>query len=199
MALADIVAKIEQDAKAEVEKILEEAELKAKAESEAIEKDKQKQLAGIEEKGKKDARLEHKRAISITNLDIRKSNLSIKQEAVDKVLEQALERLAKLPAEEYFRTVERLIGSIDIHGEVELILRPEDKARIPNDFLAQVNQKLGGKATVSLSQETRAMHGGFVLRSGRKEENLIFAALIREMRQEIQAQLAKILFKDGSN
>ena len=54
---------------------------------------------------------------------------------------------------------------------------------------------LTGSAMLTLAEETRPMAGGFVLCDGKVEVNCTFDALIRQRREELAAQVAKVLFQ----
>lgn len=55
-----------------------------------------------------------------------------------------------------------------------------------------------GTAMLTLSEDTRPMRGGFILRDGRVEVNCAFETLVRLQRTEMAGQVAKTLF-DGNS
>ena len=85
-------------------------------------------------------------------------------------------------------------------GDEEIILSPEDKKGIGASFLADLNKELkakGKKGEVTVAEETRPMKGGFVLRSGRKETNATYEAMLEEMRDEAELEISNALFKEA--
>lgn len=54
-----------------------------------------------------------------------------------------------------------------------------------------------GVAALSLSQETRDIRGGFILREGKVEVNCAFETLVRLQRTEMAGQVAKALFGES--
>ena len=77
-------------------------------------------------------------------------------------------------------------------GGEELILSSRDRESLGDGFLRKVNERLPG--TITLSEETREMAGGFVLRTPEIEINESFEERIRSLRDEMEAEVARKLF-----
>ena len=60
--------------------------------------------------------------------------------------------------------------------------------------VARSTAVLAGTGMLTLSEETRPMAGGLILRDGRVETNCSFEALIHLQREDLAAQVAKVLF-----
>jgi V/A-type H+-transporting ATPase subunit E len=64
-------------------------------------------------------------------------------------------------------------------------------------FIAGINTQLkarGIKGELKLSDEARGISGGFILKKGDIEVNNTFEALIRMTRDELEAEVVKVLF-----
>ena len=192
-----IKQKIMQDAEAKTNEILEKARLQAK---EIVEKAKQKAEARAKEISQKSAYdvSEKKRIInSIVELEMRKDILAAKQQLINEVFEKVLERLNNLDNDRYEQIIfEMLMASID-SGDEEIVMSEARKEKLSADFVNKLNKALereGKKGNIKLSDETRDISGGFVLKSQGVEVNNSFEAVIRLYRDEIEPKVAEIFF-----
>jgi len=72
------------------------------------------------------------------------------------------------------------------------------KSKLSADFISKLNKALaaaGKKGNVKLSDETRDISGGFILKSQGVEINNSFEAIIRLFRDEIEPKVAEIFFR----
>lgn len=153
--------------------------------------------ADILEKAKKEALDVKKRLKSVAELEARKIKLQTKQELVEEAFKKTLEKLNSLPDEEYEKIISQMLLNSVESGSEEIILSPRDKKRLSPNFVEEINKKLaakGIKGNLSLSEESRDIFGGFVLKSGDIETNSSFEALIRAKREEIEPEVIKALF-----
>lgn len=189
--------KILQDAESKSNEILEKARLQAK---EIVEKAGIKAAQRAEEISKKTLHdiNERKRIInSMVELEMRKDVLASKQESIESVFAAVMERLDSLEGKEYEQVMNDLLLAASETGEEEVILSSEAKKKLSPDFLKNANKALeqaGKKGNIKLSEETRNISGGFVLKSQGVEINNSFEAIIRQYRDEIEPQVAAILF-----
>ena len=71
--------------------------------------------------------------------------------------------------------------------------------RPSEELLEEVNQQLlesGKTGELTLSQDTYNMFGGFVLRRGKIELNSTFETLFKLSREELEADVSKLLFPE---
>ncbi len=215
-----ITGKIAADTQAEVDAVLNEAraqaadiiaghEAKGRAEAEAV-------LA----KGRRAAADREERLVALTQLECRKALLEAKQEMIGEAFRLAGEKLKSLPREEYVALLAGLAVRASVTGREELIFSPEDRetvgfrvAEAANELLARraapgLPQEVtatragalldkvvtGAAALLTVSQETRPMSGGFILREGDVEVSCTFDTLIRLQREKLAGQVAAVLF-----
>lgn len=177
-------AEIIEAAGAEAAEILKEADSAAEVKS-----------AAIVEKAREEAELIRRMADSGSELEGRKLLLSLRQELISGVMDEALKRLRALPADQYFAVCERLACRFAEKGEGEIVFSAADKARLPGSFMDALNAKLADKgAKLALAKDTVESDGGFVLRYGGIEENCSFAAIVEHNRDSLSDQLGRILF-----
>ncbi|WP_422447980.1 V-type ATP synthase subunit E [Thermoanaerobacterium sp. DL9XJH110] len=191
--------RILQEAGDEREKILNEArdrarEIKERAGQRAAEVEKQ-----IAERARKEAEEEKRKILSMARLEQRKALLEVKQQIIDEVFEKAQRELENLPAKDYQNLVVNMLVKSAITGDEEVIISEKDKEKITPDQVEKANRllKAQGKAgMLKLSGQTRPMIGGVVLRSKDLEVNCTFDSLIKMQREELETEIAKILFEE---
>lgn len=167
-------AKIEQAAKAEAEKIILAANEKA-----------DKEAAKAEEAGKDDAQKASAKEISSAQMKAKQMILASKQKCIEDTVKSAKEQLKSLEGAEYkVVIINMLTGTKDAEGS-EVILSAKDKEAFGADL-----EKMGYK----ISQETRPIESGFVLKKGDIEYNYSFESIISVEKEEIDQAAAKILF-----
>jgi V/A-type H+-transporting ATPase subunit E len=193
MGIEEIKKKIIEDAQEEKKKILGEARKKASQMVEegkrAAEKTREEIISGAQ----KEAEMEKSRIIIIENLESRKKVLSAKQEVIQQVFIRAMHVLSNL--DDYQELMENLICAVAKGGE-EIILSPEDKEQLNKDFFHKVNARLGDP--LKISEETRNITGGFILKTGDIEINESFDEKIETLRDNMESQIAQIVFS-GDN
>lgn len=197
MPLDKLIERILGDARREAQEITAGAtrrseELAAEAEREAG----RKYEHGVES-ARRDAEDEKKQRVTMASLEARKAVLAEKQALIEKIIGRALEEMASLPSEQYAEMMVKRLLAVGGEGEGELILSPADRETLGADVVRGVNGALergGGKGKVTLSDETRDIAGGFILRSGGVEVNGSLESEIASRREEIESKIVEVLF-----
>jgi len=194
-----ICQRIMADAHARAEAILAEAAENSKAIIAEAEKEANKRREQVLERAQKEAEEQKRRILGIAQLDARKEMLASKQELINEAFRQALEALLNLDEETYFAVLRKmLLASVKTGNEV-VILSPRDKARIPANFWNDLYQELaatGCASNLSLGEEAPDIPGGFILQSGGVEINNSFSSLLEMQRDELELEVAALLFKE---
>lgn len=197
MSAEKITAKILADAQAEAQKIGEEAQKRAK---EIISRAK-REVGQIREEAQKEAQAqaveEKKRVLSRAEMEVKRGSLKEKQVLIGKVFELALQRVEGMKGGEYSKLMEDLLLKAVEDGDEEVIISEETKGKLGGGFLERVNQRLrtgGKKGEISLAEERRQIGSGFILRKGKKEVNCSFESLLGSKREELEGEVARILF-----
>jgi V/A-type H+-transporting ATPase subunit E len=84
-----------------------------------------------------------------------------------------------------------------VSGEAEVILSRSDRDRIGSRLVERANREReagGGQARLRLSDDTRDIAGGFILRTPGVELNSSIVALIDARRDELEPLLVDMLF-----
>lgn len=193
MALEDIIKRIKDDARAEVARIEEDARHQRQ---EILEKARQ-EAEGFEQKlmeeVRKKAAQQRERVISMARLELRKTLLQKKQEGIEEAFSRATKKLMNLKREDYLALLKRLLLRATESGDEEIIVSESHRSMVSDDFLSQVNKEIGG-GKLRLSKESREMGGGFILRKGRREINYSLEMILKDLKDELEPEVARILF-----
>lgn len=190
-------------------KILEEAHLAAqdnleKARKEASEimqsarNEADRRQKEIIDKAHRDAEDRKKRIKAYSELEARKKRLEAKQEMVEAAFGKAIERLNSLPLDEYRNILASMISDLVKSGDEEIILSEKDKKALGADLEKDVNQRLamkGIRGSVKVSHKSGNINGGFILKSGDVEVNSSFDTIVRMQRNQLEAEVVKVLFQ----
>ena len=191
-----ITQRIDADTQAEIDKILADAREEAAKIAEKYNAQSDAEAVELNMRSKKAASEREERLVSAAQMESRKTALAAKQGLVEKVYELALEKLCKMPDAQYTEIVADLLVQAAPSGRGTVVFAPEEAERIGEAAVKLANEKLGG-GKLTLSQETREIRGGFILRDDRVEVNGTFETLVRLQKAEIAGAVAKMLFPEA--
>ena len=197
MTIKDISEKIISDAKIQADKIIAEAEdnannIKSKGRKEA---DNVKKT--ILYKINQEASLKKSKILTEANLGAKKTILSEKQKIMGDVFANALESILKLSNKEYQNFIKKLILDNIEKGDETIFIGNSDKNRISKVFIEDTNKELkakGKKGELKLSDSYLQMKGGIIIGSGAIRKNISLELLLKNVREESETQISKILF-----
>lgn len=147
------------------------------------------------EKGQTNAKRDFVNACVSVDSDMKRKVLDSKVKLIDSAIEATLERLAKLPEDEYFAMLKRLAEQKLRKGSGLISLSANDLKRLPADFETDIRssaEKLGG--TLEISKKPADISDGFILSYGLISENCSFRAIIESERDEVRDTAAAKLF-----
>lgn len=197
MSLEKIIERIQRDAKAETDNILSQASATANKIIDDAQREADTIRTRMIENAKKEAEQRKQRIISSANLEMRKNILSEKQKAIDSAFSTALNMLQNMNDEEYKKIIKEMIIKNVQTGDEEIILSERDKKRLGQTFVAEINNQLSRKmkkGNLRMSDEVRNISGGFILRRGEIELNSSFDSLFKALREDLEAEVSRILF-----
>ena len=188
----NITSKILKDAEAGKENILAAAEeeknkilsKKASAANEIAQE--------ILQKAEADAKSKKERVISSAKLKVRNNKLAANQEIIDEVFEKSINKLTELSKEQFLNFVKNSILSMNLTGKQTLILNETGLKFVDDSFIDELNKE--AKATIALSKTAGNFKGGFILENNGIEINSTYEALVSSLRDELEFEVAKVLF-----
>lgn len=219
-----ITQRISADTQAEIDRVLADARAEAERITAGYQAQADAETADLAAKNAKAAVEREERLVSVAQMEARKVQLAAKQEMVEKVYAMALEKLCSLPEERYAEVLAELLVQASSTGREEVIFSQADRDRVGRTAVARANELLAkqaapdvpqggsavtnllskvatnvtamakGTAMLTLSKETRAIQGGFILKDENVEVNCTFDTLVRLQRAETAGTVAKKLF-----
>jgi V/A-type H+-transporting ATPase subunit E len=199
MSFDDILKKIKGDAEEEASLITQEAEARARGIiEEAGEEARDKSRRDLH-RAEAEAQEEKRRILALERLEARRSLLMARQEAVDDVYAEVLERLRSLPDDEYLSFVSASVLRAVETGREALLISPEDRERITPAFLEKLNSELrdrGLAGELSMEVAGEDMGGGVMLKGEGTEVNLTFTQMLEEVKEEMEPQVVAVLFPE---
>ena len=187
-----ILQRIEAEAQAERDVILNAAREEAEQIRSRYQAQAEQEAAEQEAKRRRAAEEQEERLISVAQMEARKTLLAAKQSLVEQAYRQALEKLRSLSEAERVSVLADLLVRASSNGQEEVIVSPEDHAHVGRAAVEKANAASG--LWLTLSEETRPIQGGFILKDGSIEMNCAFDTLVRLQRTETAGMVAKKLF-----
>lgn len=184
---------ISADAQAEIDQILAAAQTEADAVAADYAQRAEKTAADALCKSQAAAGQREERLIAMAGMEARKELLAAKQDMVDKAFDLALDKLCSQPDEEYVAMLTKLALSAVTTGREQMIFSQKDRTRVGKAVVTAVNEALPN-GSLTLSEQTRPLRGGFILSDGDVEVNCAFETLVRLQRSKISGEVAKALF-----
>ena len=197
MTIKDISEKIISDAKIQAGKIIAQAE----DNSNNIIKKGKKEADNIKNvilyKYNQEASLKKSKILTEANLSVKKTILSEKQKIMEDVFGNALESILKLANKDYQNFIKKLILDNIEKGDETIFIGNSDKNRISKDFIEDINKELkakGKNGELKLSDSYLPIKGGIIIGSGAIRKNISLELLLKDVREESETQISKILF-----
>ncbi|MBE6061966.1 MAG: V-type ATP synthase subunit E [Clostridium butyricum] len=148
----------------------------------------------ILERAEREAASRKERIISGAELHARNEKLEAKQKVIREVFETSIKELSNCSVDDLKGFIKEVILNTKIEGTQNLILNETGKKAIDEAFVAEINEALGKKATIKLSDETGKFEGGFILEQNGIEINNTFEALVSSLKDDLSLELARVLF-----
>ena len=200
MSLKNILEKIQLDAERKGKDIIGKAEEETKKILSKATQDGKEKSDRIIDEATQSARQKDKRMILAAELAARKDILSEKQKSIQNCFKGAMEKLNHLSDQDYRDIVKNMLMATYNPEITEVIFSEKDSRRIDQQFIDKVNRTLeekGEKGQLRLSQEKREISGGFILKGDRVEINNSFASVLKYRQNDLEADVAKIIFGES--
>ncbi|GAB6169458.1 V-type ATP synthase subunit E family protein [Clostridium carnis] len=150
--------------------------------------------AEIVTKAELEAKVKRERILSSAVLKVRNNKLSAKQDVINEVFENSVNKLTTISKEQFLDFVKKSITSLGVIGDQSLILNKEGNEFIDSAFIYELNQELGANGNIKLSSKVGEFKGGFILEKNGIEINNTYEALVSSLRDELEFEVARVLF-----
>ncbi len=189
--LERITSRIEAEAKAEVDGVLEAGKAETTRIIDTWRSRIDAETRALTEKNEKAAQEREERLKSAAEMDARKTILAAKQEMVEQAYALALDKLCKLGGEKKIDLLASLLARASSTGTEEAIFSKADQG---DGAKAVEKANAASGKHLTLSKETAPIRGGFILRDRNVEVNCSFETLVRLQKTETAGAVAKLLF-----
>lgn len=193
-----ITSRIIADAEAECRDVKRESDERCAAVRAENEKRAQDEYWRLVREGVKDTEQRVQRMDRTARLEAKKSVLNMKQEAVSRAFDLAKDKIAELPERDYVAFLAREAAEAAITGQEEVIFCERDRKSVGAKAVKAANELLAAKGMpglLTLSDATRDMAGGLMLKQGDIEVNCTVDTLLDLSRSELAARVAEVLFE----
>ena len=192
-----ITARLEADAKVEIDAIVAEtdgicAQIREEYEAKAAEAYNKRKA-----KGEAECAARAERLTATADMETRKSILAFKQEMVSEAFEKAVASIVDMPKAQYVEFLASQAAKAALYGSEELVLNERDLKAVGADVEKRANalvRERGLHGGLTLSGETADIRGGLLIRQGNIEVNCSVETLIGLYRSSLATQVANILF-----
>ena len=196
MAVDDILKKIMSEAELAAQEIRAEgkrggAEILERAQADAAEL-KTRLGATAEQRAEE----ERNRVVTLARLSARRDLLTEKQLLMGKVFDETRKRILAMGRDDYRRLIRGFLLNAIESGREEVIIG-EHEERIDQAFLDEVAAEFGRGSGLKLCPERGSMDGGFILREGTTATNCTLDTILRDARESLETEVARILFAPG--
>ena len=188
MSLEQILSKISEDVQLEAENIIRAASRQADEISDQIGKEASLLKDKIIATGRAEAEFIFRKETISKRLEAQKEILKVKKHQLDDCFREVLAALIDLDDNLYRNLINNLLAEIDNKQEAQIIFSDHDKSRISQDYIRKINPHL----KLSFSDD---LAGGFILKTKELNFDNTLANLLDGMRQELEPEVAEILFK----
>lgn len=193
--IESIIKKIAEDAQAQADQKIAEANQEAQQILNDYQSQAQKLMQDAQTQAQKEASAIVERVESQSGLIRRNMILQYKREAIEQAFEKALQLLCAQDADKQVELLSNAVVKY-LSADAQIILNDKDKASFGDKLVDAITKKLQAankNYIVSLSQTSGSMQGGLILTEGKIETNLSYEILIKNMRDELEGDVAKIL------
>lgn len=181
MAIENIIEKISSETEEKKVKILEDSGRKCREILALYEKEAKKIKEEMLLSGCKKIKEEHGRKILLTNLEIKKEQLSEKRKILDEIYSEAHKKLDGLSRENIIKIISEKLKSAVSPGDEILV-----SAKYNDNFSIQKNVKI----------KFDDIEGIFIIKKAASEIRFSFEGLISELKEKTERKISEILFND---
>lgn len=194
MGMEKVEAAVLKEAKAQAQKIIDEAKRGSDDVVNAARKENESFLAEAIRLAELAAAKESNRLVGLARQEGKLAILKAKNEVIDSVFEKALSIIISLPDEEYSELIRSLLLELAPEIGGTLKISPRDKKIFTKDFLDKVNgnRQPQGKFTDVLEEDR--ITGGFIVEGESFSADCTFEKRFKEFREDHAGDIAKELF-----
>lgn len=200
MSLSTIIEKIGEEARRQCDEILAHAHVEAEQIAEHSRQKTDEEVAHILRHAQEDVELTKNKRVATAQLHARKERLDCRQQILDSVFEEALQRVYAHDDEHRLELIKTILLSVPEEREGTVIPSKADQDLITQTFIQQINQELAAQKralTFSLSSENADIRQGFILDFHEFDVNYSTEKVFSGLWEEIKGDVSKRLFDEA--
>ncbi len=197
MSIEKLEKRIVDKYQREADLFLEEEKKKIEQELEQFKKQKKEAFEIAFQKFLSDLEKEKQREIDQVTLDMERKLLEKKRDILDNLFLQVEEEIVSLDKEAYVDFLKKLIIRDAPLGKSTLFVNKRDHRFFNKKLIDKINKELGEDRSIELSSETIDIKGGCIIKSSEVEIDDSIHSLVEELRERIEIDVAKELFKEN--
>lgn len=193
--IESIVKKIADDAKLSAEQKIAEAQQEAQQIVSDYQAQADKIMQDAQAQAQKQASVIAERVESQSGLIRRNLMLQYKRGAIEQAFQKSLEVLCAQDADKQVTLLSDAAVKY-LSADAKVILNEKDKTAFGEKLVSEISRKLQAankNYSVSLSADAGSMQGGMILAEGSIETNLSYEILVKNIRDELEGEVAKVL------
>ena len=200
MSLSTIIEKIGEEARRQCDEILAHAHLEAEQIAEHSRQKTDDEVAHILRHAQEDVELTKNKRVATAQLHARKERLDCRQQILDAVFEEALERVYAHDDAHRLGVIKTILLSVSEEREGVILPACRDRDLFTPRFLQEINQELAAQKralTFSLSPECADIRQGFILDFHEFDINYSTEKVFSGLWEEIKSNVSKRLFEEA--
>ena len=193
--IESIVKKIADDEMLSAEQKIAEAQQEAQQIVSDYQEQADKIMQDAQAQAQKQASVIAERVESQSGLIRRNLMLQYKREAIEQAFQKSLEVLCAQDADKQVTLLSDAAVKY-LSADAKVILNEKDKTAFGEKLVSEISRKLQAankNYSVSLSADAGSMQGGMILAEGSIETNLSYEILVKNIRDELEGEVAKVL------
>lgn len=125
-------------------------------------------------------------------LEIKQATLNQKQDYLERLFSESVERMNQWNPIEFQRFVEQIISQLPLEGEANLKLGELSKVKLSSQWLSEHSTE---KLKLRLEDEFLPNVGGFIIAKEGIEYNFLVSSLVQEVKKMESFSIAEMLFQ----
>lgn len=150
------------------------------------------QESKLVEKNQEQANKMFKQKANRQQLEIKQATLNQKQDYLEQLFTESVERMNHWTKAEFQLFVEQIIIQLPVEGEAALQLGEFSKGMLSEQWVLEHSST---KLTLQLEKEVIPNDGGFIVSKDGIEYNFLFSSLVQEIKKVESFKIAELLFQ----
>ncbi len=196
MSIEDIKKRILDKAESEANLIVNKARERIKEEKNTFENEQKAIFSERAQKEIEKIRSDLKKRIDQEKLKESRAILKKKNELLEGLFSEVIEKIASLPKKQYKKFLVDLIMRDAPKGKSVLFLNKKDMGLFTEKVISEINKSLGKEREITLGTHTVDIKGGFMLKGEEVEIDDSLETIVKDVKEKEEIRISKELFGD---